>query len=195
MSKDVAAVILAGGAGKRIGGAKPLRRLSGERLIDRAVREARGWSDAVAIAVREAAQVQPVDTGLVHDEPGVAGPLGALIAGLRFARAEGRSLLLTIPADTPFLPADLLERLLEAIGDHGCALAVSGGQLHPVCGLWRISVLEQVPDYLSSGRRSLKGFAELAGHVAVEWPGGPSDPFLNINTAEDLVRAERRAAG
>jgi molybdopterin-guanine dinucleotide biosynthesis protein A len=194
MSSNVAAVILAGGAGKRIGGAKPLRRLGGERLIDRAVRQARGWSDAVAIAVREASQVEPLDAGLVHDEPGVAGPLGALIAGLRFARTEGRSLLLTIPADAPFLPADLLERLLEAIGDHSCALAASGDQLHPVCGLWRISVLEQAPDYLSSGKSSLKGFAELAGHVAVEWPGGPSDPFLNINTAEDLARAERRAA-
>jgi molybdopterin-guanine dinucleotide biosynthesis protein A len=195
MSKDVAAVILAGGAGKRIGGTKPLRRLGGERLIDRAVRQARGWSDAVAVAVREAAQVQPVDAGLVHDEPGVAGPLAALIAGLRFARTEGRSQLLTIPADTPFLPADLLERLLEAIGDHHCALAASGGQLHPVCGLWRTSVLAQAPDYLSSGRRSLKGFAGLVGYVAVEWPSGPSDPFLNINTAEDLVRAERRATG
>jgi molybdopterin-guanine dinucleotide biosynthesis protein A len=194
MSKDVAAVILAGGAGRRIGGAKPLRRLRGERLIDCAVRQARGWSDTVAIAVRENSQVQPLDTGLVHDEPGVAGPLGALIAGLRFARTEERSLLLTIPADTPFLPADLLERLLEAISGHDCALAASGGQLHPVCGLWRISLLKQVPDYLSTGRRSLKGFAELAGLVAVEWPGGPSDPFLNINTAEDLVRAERRAA-
>ncbi len=158
------------------------------------MRQARGWSDTVAIAVRENSQVQPLDTGLVHDEPGVAGPLGALIAGLRFARTEERPLLLTIPADTPFLPADLLERLLEAISGHGCALAASGGQLHPVCGLWRISLLKQVPDYLSTGRRSLKGFAELAGLVAVEWPGGPSDPFLNINTAEDLVRAERRAA-
>jgi molybdopterin-guanine dinucleotide biosynthesis protein A len=193
MRSDIASVILAGGAGKRIGGAKPLRRLGGERLIDRAVRQARGWSDAVAIAVREPSQVQPLDAGLVHDDPGVAGPLGGLIAGLRFARTEGRSLLLTIPADTPFLPADLLERLIEAIGGHGCALAASGGQLHPVCGLWRIAVLEQA-DYLSSGKRSLKGFAELAGYVAVEWPGGPSDPFLNINTAEDLVRAEKRAA-
>jgi molybdopterin-guanine dinucleotide biosynthesis protein A len=103
--------------------------------------------------------------------------------------------LLTIPADTPFLPADLLVRLLDAIGGHGCALAASGGQLHPACGLWRIAVLEQTPDYLSSDRRSLKGFAGLVGHVAVEWPGGPADPFLNINTAEDLARAERRAAG
>ena len=78
MSKDVAVVIVAGGAGKRIGGAKPLNRLGGERLIDRAARQARGWSDAVAVAARETSQVQPLDAGLVHDEPGVAGPLGAL---------------------------------------------------------------------------------------------------------------------
>jgi molybdopterin-guanine dinucleotide biosynthesis protein A len=74
------------------------------------------------------------------------------------------------------------------------AVVILAGGAGPVCGLWRIAVLEQTPDYLSSDRRSLKGFAGLVGHVAVEWPGGPADPFLNINTAEDLVQAEQRAA-
>ena len=46
-------VILAGGEGSRIGGGKPLMRLAGERLIDRALRTARGWSDLIAVAVRD----------------------------------------------------------------------------------------------------------------------------------------------
>ena len=194
MRNDVALVILAGGEGKRVGGGKPLRRLGGERLIDRAVRQAQGWSDAVAVAVREASQVQPLEAELINDESGVAGPLGGLVAGLRFAQRAGRPLLLTIPADTPFLPADLPERLLESIGDRACALGRSGGRLHPVCGLWRLSALEKAPAYLLSGKRSLKGFAEAIGYVAVEWPGGPTDPFVNINTTDDLAQAERRAA-
>lgn len=195
MTNEVATVILAGGEGRRIGGGKPLRRLGGERLIDRALRQARGWSDVVAIAVRDASQVQPMEAELVSDEPGVGGPLAGLIAGLRFAHAAGRPLLLTIPADTPFLPADLLDRLLEMVGRHRCALAGSGGQLHPVCGLWRVSALDQVPNYVSSGRRSLKGFAEMVDYVAVEWPADPVDPFANVNTPQDLLQAERRSAG
>ena len=47
-----------------------------------------------------------------------------------------------------------------------------------------------VPDYLAGGRRSLRGFAERVGFVAVEWPAGPIDPFFNVNNAADLARAE-----
>lgn len=194
MSGEVAAVILAGGEGRRMGGGKPLRRLGGERLIDRAVRQARGWCETVAVAVREPAQVEPLDVALIRDEPAVPGPLGGLVAGLRFARTRRAALLLTIPTDMPFLPADLVDRLAAAIGPEGCALAASDGQFHPVCGLWRASALDRVPAYAASGRRSLKGFAESIGYEIVEWPGGASDPFANVNSAEDLLAAERRAA-
>lgn len=194
MRSEVTAVILAGGEGLRMGGAKPLRRLAGERLIDRALRLARGWCETVAVAVREPSQVEPVDAELIYDEATVPGPIGGLVAGLRFGRARDHSLLLTIPADMPFLPADLLDRLAGAIRAEGCALAASDGQLHPVCALWHAAALDQAIAYVASGRRSLKGFAELVGRRTVEWPGGARDPFLNINTAEDLAAAERRAA-
>ena len=58
MSEDVAVVILAGGEGTRIGGGKPLRRLAGERLIDHALRTAHGWSNMVAVAVRDPGQME-----------------------------------------------------------------------------------------------------------------------------------------
>jgi molybdopterin-guanine dinucleotide biosynthesis protein A len=188
---SVAVVILAGGEGLRIGGEKPLRRLGGMRLIDRALRLARGWSDAIAIAVRHCAQTPSVDAELIEDDE-IAGPLGGLAAGLRFARSEGRALLLTIPADMPFLPPDLLDRLSAAIGSNCCALASSGGHLHPVCGLWRFSALDRLDGYIAQGGRSLKGFAALAGVVEVEWPANSADPFFNVNSADDLAVAESR---
>lgn len=192
MTSGVAAVILAGGEGKRIGGGKPLKMLKGRRLIDLALGQARSWSDAVAIAVREDSQVGAPGAALIHDEPGIEGPLGGLIAGLTFARDQGRELLLTIPSDMPFLPPDLLDRLAAALGRHASALASSGGHVHPVCGLWRVSALERTADYVAGGRRSLRGFAETIGCVAVEWPGEAEDPFFNINSIDDLAEAERR---
>jgi molybdopterin-guanine dinucleotide biosynthesis protein A len=192
MSADVAVVILAGGEGSRIGGGKPQRSLGGRRLIDRALEQAKRWSGTVVIAVREESQVEPVDAVLISDDMDVGGPLGGLIAGLRFARDAGCEFLLTIPADMPFLPADLLERLDQEIGDGGSALASSGGHMHPVCGLWRSSSLDRIPDYVASGQRSLKGFAETIGCVEIEWPAVPHDPFFNINSADDLAEAERR---
>jgi molybdopterin-guanine dinucleotide biosynthesis protein A len=55
-------------------------------------------------------------------------------------------------------------------------------------------MLDQVATYLAGERRSLKGFATLIGFREVEWPSEPFDPFFNINTADELARAERRAA-
>jgi molybdopterin-guanine dinucleotide biosynthesis protein A len=190
MRSEVAVVVLAGGQGMRIGGGKPLKTFRGARLIDRAVRLASGWSDRVAVAIRDRAQVGAVLAGLIRDED-VPGPLGGLISGMSFASAEGRPFVLIIPADMPFLPTDLLDRLREAIGDNGCALARSGGQLHPVCGLWQSSAIGPALSYAASGRRSLKGLATSIGFIVVEWEAEAVDPFFNINTSEDLAEAAR----
>lgn len=190
-----AVVILAGGEGSRIGGGKPLRRLGGRTLVERSAALAGQWSDLVAVAARNECQVRGSGLRFVLDEPGIEGPLAGLAAALRFSRDEGRDAVLTIPADMPFLPADLCDRLAEALGDRNAALATSGGHLHPVCGLWRVRALRLLPAYLASGKRSLRGFAQAVGFHSAEWPAGPRDPFFNINSPEDLATAERLLEG
>ena len=187
----LAVVILAGGEGKRIGGDKPLRLLGGKRMIDRAADIARSWSSVLAVAVRYPAQAAEMAVPPIIDDPSIEGPLGGLATALHFTRASGCDFLLTVPADMPFLPADLGPRLAEDIDDAGAAIAASGGALHPVCGLWRIGALDALPDFLATGRRSLRGFAEAVGYRAVEWPIEHSDSFFNINSPADLVAAER----
>jgi molybdopterin-guanine dinucleotide biosynthesis protein A len=56
--------------------------------------------------------------------------------------------------------------------------------------MWRTSVIAQMPTYLSSGRRSLTGFAEHVGYTVEDWGSPARDPFFNINTADDLAHAE-----
>lgn len=186
--------ILAGGAGSRIGGDKPLRILAGETLLDRAIAQARQWSDIAVVAVRDRAQVGEAALDCILDEPGIDGPLAGLAAALREAKGLGREAVLTIPADVPFLPADLRDRLVMEIDGALAAVASSGGHLHPVCGLWRASALTRLEGYLASGRRSLRGFAEALGYRAVEWAGADPDPFFNINSNADLAAAERLLA-
>lgn len=190
-----AVVILAGGEGRRIGGNKPLRVLGGNTLLHRALVQARQWSDQVAIAVRDEAQLGGCAATSISDEPGLEGPLAGLVSALRFAHANRAEVVLSVPADMPFLPADLPGRLGERMGQAAAAIASSGGHLHPVCGLWRVSSLAVAPAYLASGRRSIRGFAQAAGFTAVEWPTEPVDPFFNINSPEDLAAAERLLAG
>ena len=187
----IAVVILAGGMGRRIGGQKPLRTLGGERLIDRAQAQAAEWSEIVAVAVRSIGQVEGNALACIRDVDEIEGPLAGLAAALCFAGDSGCEAVLTIPADMPFLPADLRDRLLARIGSAAAAVARSGGRLHPVCGLWKVSASEAIPSYLKSGRRSLKGFAAAIGFEVVDWAHDPLDPFFNINSAEDLADAER----
>jgi molybdopterin-guanine dinucleotide biosynthesis protein A len=187
----IAIVILAGGQGKRIGGDKPSRMLRGVRLLDRAVAYASSQAKLSAVAVREPRQAGDLEIPLVPDDAEIHGPLAGLVTALRFARDEGADAALTIAADMPFLPPDLADRLVEALPGTRAAIACSGGHQHPVCGLWRTEALDAVAEYLASGRRSLKGFAELVGYVAVEWPANPRDPFFNINSERDLAEAER----
>ena len=193
---SLAVVILAGGESLRIGGGKPLRILGERTLLARALEAAKAWSDDVAVSIRDPGQVGDLAVPALVDDSRVAGPVAGLAAALRHTRERSKPFLLTIPCDMPFLPADLVLRLADAVGDDvSAALASSGGHLHPVCALWRSSALDQLPDFLDSGGRSLKGFAEHVGFTAIAWPSVAIDPFFNINSEDELGRAEAMLRG
>ena len=188
---DVAAVVLAGGRGRRIGGGKPFRLLWNQRLVDRALAKAQRMSSYVALSVGSEGPLADCDVPQVADPDPNWGALGGLAAGLDLAITQGLELCLTLPCDSPFLPDDLLDRLRTSLrSDKGAALPKAGDQLHVACGLWRVGIRATLIDYAASGGRSLHGLAERVGFTSVEWPCEPLDPFLNINTEEDLVRAE-----
>lgn len=187
-----AAVVLAGGEGRRMGGTKPLRTLHGVTLLDHALGFARAASDLTAVSLRDAGQA-PLHgrTAVVFDDPAIPGPLGGLAAALAFARDNGREAVLTLPCDMPRLPPDLAARLAAALESQmGAAVAESGGQLHPVCALWRVRALAHLPGYLALGKSSLWGFAQAVGMVTVGWAATPADPFRNVNTDAELAALE-----
>lgn len=195
MRGSLLVLVLAGGEGRRLGGGKPLRRLRGEALIARALRKAERWGDEVRVAVRSEDQLGGMAAPLLLDDAEIGGPLGGLAAGLRHASAQGREAVLTLPCDMPFLPDDLAARLEAAIGPKAAAIAASGGELHPVCGLWRTALAERIGEYVERGRRSLRGLAAEAGFAAAEWSAEPLDPFFNVNDEEGLQRAGRLLDG
>lgn len=183
------AVVLAGGEGLRMGGGKPLRVWGGRPLLARAIDLAAGYSRVVAVAVRDAGQTGAgAHASLLFDPPEIGGPLAGLASALEFGCRHGALWVQTLACDMPNLPADLSERLLEALTPGvGAVLPVSGGRLHPVCGLWRIASRDRLADYLATGRSSLRGFAEAVGLREVTWEETGLDPFVNLNTVEDLA--------
>jgi molybdopterin-guanine dinucleotide biosynthesis protein A len=128
----------------------------------------------------------------VIDSERAEGPLAGLVAGLAWAERSGASFLLTVPCDAPFLPGDLVVRLLDRLRQTGAiaALPMSAGRLHPSCGLWRIDALMDAAAYIATGRTSLRGFAELVGLAVEDWGAPERDPFFNVNTLEDLAIAK-----
>lgn len=191
----IPAVILAGGAGRRLGGLdKAFVPLGGRALIEHVVARLAHQVAAIAISAngdpeRFARLGLPV---LPDSIEGLPGPLAGLLAGLDWAAAawpEARRLL-TVPVDCPFLPADLAARLAAAGGAGEVMLAASGGRLHPVAALWPIGLAAALRAGLGDGSLGkVEAFALARPHKVVEWPAAPFDPFLNVNTAEDLAAA------
>jgi molybdopterin-guanine dinucleotide biosynthesis protein A len=183
--------ILAGGAGRRIGGDKPHRLLGEARLLDRALTTARATAAPVILVVRDPGQVDGFAGTVVLDAPGVEGPLAGLLSALAWAVEAGADRVLTLPCDMPFLPDDLLLRLERALTrELGAAVAASGGRLHPVCALWRTAAMPTLVRRAGEGRLSLRGLSEAVGCAVVDWAVDCGDPFININTAGDLAAAE-----
>jgi molybdenum cofactor guanylyltransferase len=189
------AVILAGGLARRMDGAqKPLLALGGRRLIDHVVDRARAQNLDVVVnlhAVTPEVAAPFAGLPLIADAiPGHAGPLAGILAALDYA--EGFGSVLSLPCDTPFLPDDLADRLSEAARKtrDGLACAASGGRVHPVVGLWPVSLRENLRRALVEGVRGVGQFQRRFDCATVEWPTKPRDPFMNVNTPEDLAQAE-----
>ena len=195
-------LVLAGGRGQRIRelGPKPFINLAGVRLLDRVLERLRPQVSTLAISFNGPA-AELADYGLpvladpVADYPG---PLGGLLAGLDWARAAGgdAAWLATVPVDAPFLPLDLVETLAAALDASGAtaAVAMSQARLHPVIGLWPVTLIPELHDRLGCGERRAEDFVRGLDPAQVEFTAAGVDPFFNINTATDLRTAEAALA-
>ena len=191
----IVGLILAGGLSRRMGGGdKALAILAGRTILQRVTDRLAPQVETLLLnANGDAARFGSTLTVLPDAMPDNPGPLAGLLAGLDHVAAHrpGAEWLLAAPGDCPFLPPDLAQRLLTGRGPAPAAIAASGGQSHPVVGLWRVAARGALRRLLEQGERRAGRFAEAVGAVGVEWPIEPYDPFFNINTPDDLSEAGR----
>ncbi|MFG1344692.1 molybdenum cofactor guanylyltransferase MobA [Xanthobacter autotrophicus DSM 431] len=199
------ALILAGGLGRRMGAptlgapAKPLVALGGRPLIAHVIDRLRPQVSDIWINANDDRDAYAAfDCPIVPDTiPGCPGPLAGVLAGLeRLAEVAPGASLLTVPADTPFLPANLARRLVSRQLDTGKVVcARSGGRRHPVVALWPQYARTALRQNLAEGHLKVGLLLEALDAVTESWDEEPEDPFFNVNTPEDLAIAEfRRAA-
>jgi molybdopterin-guanine dinucleotide biosynthesis protein A len=117
------------------------------------------------------------------------GPLAGILASLRWAETEGIARIVTAAVDTPFFPADLVQRLAAASSGKSMAVASSGGRLHPVFGLWDSALAGELEQQIDKGLRSARQWVELHDAGVATWPIEPYDPFFNINQPADVTKA------
>ena len=191
-------LLLAGGQSRRMGGGdKALRLIAGETLLDRVIGRVRPQVAGLVLnangdPMRFARFALPVVADSIE---GFAGPLAGILAGLDWTAANRPDCghLVSLATDAPFLPEDLVERLVEGMAREGAELAcaASGGQPHPVIGLWPVRLRDELRRALTvEGIRKVDVWTARYPLATVEFPITTIDPFFNANRPEDLDRAE-----
>jgi molybdenum cofactor guanylyltransferase len=195
-------VLLAGGLARRMGGGdKPMRTILGRTILERVIARLAPQCDGLILnangdPARFAAFGLPVVGDDIADFPG---PLAGILAALDWMAAHRPRVkfLLSAAADCPFLPHDLVARLDEAREQRQAELAVatSGGQTHPVIGLWSVRLRDELRHALVKEEvRKIDRWTARYKLATVSWPTVPLDPFFNANTVADIAEAERLAA-
>ena len=195
-------LVLAGGLARRVGGGdKALIEIGGVTILDRVLAGLKPQCSAIILnANGDPARFARFKLPVVADSvPDFAGPLAGILAGLDWAAGNMPEThwLASAPGDCPFLPADLVARLHEARLAAGVPLACarSGDWRHPVAGLWKVDLREDLRRALvDEDLHKIEVWTARHGVGLAEWPDQPVDPFFNVNTPEDRGRAEAIAA-
>ena len=184
----VSGIVLAGGKGSRMGGVdKGLQPLRGKPMAAWAIARLKPQVDEIVINANQNLEIYSAfGYRVVSDEiGGFAGPLAGLHAGLN---AATHPLVVTVPCDSPFLPADLVSRLNSSLNENDLAVAKTGDQPHPVFALVRRDVRAHLEAFLAGGGRKIDAWYATLAIVEVAFDD-EADAFRNINTRDELAAA------
>ena len=191
-------LILAGGLARRMGGGdKAFLKIGNETILARALSRFQPQCEGIVINAngdpkRFASFGFPV---VADDIPDFAGPLAGILAGLDWTAKNKPSIewIASVPGDCPFVPRDLVAKLHAAriAENQPLACARSGEWRHPVAAIWPVSLRADLRHALmNEGLHKIEMWTKRHGIAIAEWRDKPVDPFFNVNTPEDLARAE-----
>jgi len=193
----VVGVILAGGLSRRMGGGdKGLRPLGGKPILRHVIDRARPQvTHLILNANGDPGRFAEFGLPVVADSvPDFAGPLAGVLAGLDWAgsNAPDCAHVATFAGDSPFLPRDLVARMMAALGAADLVSVRSAGQDYPIVGLWPIRLREHLRRAMvEEEMRKVDRWTARYRLEVVEFAADPVDPFFNANRPDDLAEAER----
>jgi molybdenum cofactor guanylyltransferase len=177
-------VVLAGGAGRRIGGDKCTVELAGRPLVLYPIEALRSVCEQVVVVAKQDTRLPQLageaEVWIEPDEP--QHPLAGVVYALRTASARK---LLVLACDMPLVPEDLLRALVKAADGAG-AVACCRDVAEPLCACYTKQALKGLEHFEPESRAI--DLVEALGVTHVEWDN--CDAVLNVNAPEDVIRAQ-----
>jgi molybdenum cofactor guanylyltransferase len=190
---DISAVILAGGRARRMGGKdKGLIELGSRPLLDYIIAALQPQVGEILVnANRNLDRYRTFGYPVIEDiMDDFCGPLVGMATGMQ---ATAKPWLLTVPCDSPFVPAQLAATLGYAVVNEQAELGVAhdGGRMQPVFALLNCRLLPSLLDYLNGGGRKIDTWYAQHRLALADFSAAP-ETFLNLNTPEDQAELERK---
>jgi len=190
-SQEIIGVVLAGGRATRMGGKdKGLQLLNGKPLWQHVADALAGQVSARVLSANRHIDIYqrsglPVYQDTLADYPG---PLAGMLSVMQQDRGEW---FVFCSCDTPFIPACLVERMVQQRGDSPVVWAHDGERDHPTIALIHRSLIPALQDYLAAGERRVMVFMRQSGGHSVDFSDLKS-AFVNVNTLEDLQTMQEK---
>tara|TARA_B110000196_G_scaffold319281_1_gene336908 strand:+ start:18715 stop:19353 length:639 start_codon:yes stop_codon:yes gene_type:complete len=197
-NKMVAGILLAGGKSRRMGGGdKCMNLLNGKPILEHIIECVDPQVNQLVINTNgDPKRFSSFGLQVILDDvEGYLGPLAGILSGMEWAKKNVLECkwIATFATDTPFLPPNLVQRLIETATYYSAdvTFASSSERRHPVFGLWPVSLSEDLRHALIyEGIRKIDHWADKYNCAEVSFDEELVDPFFNINKPEDLVQAE-----
>ena len=165
-NNDLCAVILTGGRSSRMGGGiKSLKKFNNKIIFDRIFENLQNQVQQIIINSNDLENLfANYNVEVIKDSiKGFLGPLAGIHATLEWLAINEPHInwLITVPGDTPFIPNNLVKKLLDKAKNdgHKIVLAQSNAKTHPIIGVWHLSLYESLKNDLNSGVRKILDWA------------------------------------
>ena len=180
------AVILAGGESYRMGSDKGLIEINGKPMVVCLIDTLNPIAHSLWVSTSNISYIQ-FGISLVTDEYTAIGPLGGLHTALKKASKEH---VLVVSVDAPFVSEECVLKLIGEEELETIAISKCAGKSYPLIGVYPVSILAKLEEYIEQGKRSVFGFLETQKVKEVEFSEQYKHCFRNINTPEDLAEIQ-----
>ena len=190
-AKDITGIILAGGAGRRMGGIdKGWVKLNGKALISHMLERLVPQVGCIVISAnRQLERYQALGYSVVADNPNSTdkefqGPIAGILSALRVINTP---YAVIVPVDAPILPTQLVQKLIEdSQKQHNKLVLIDDGErTHPLFSLYHHSLLEDLEQYYQNGNRKLITWCFQQSPRIIKVPEFKNS-LINVNDNETL---------